>query len=296
MKWRQKLYLLSAVLFPFISLLSQTKQNVEPVIINKIEDARYIAVSPGGIIYVFEKKRNAILKYSPTGESLATVSGFGLSKNSFAEPTDMCSPNDLDLFLSDFSNHQIIQYDQSLSVTAIWRASYQYSSRDNLYRYPKSIDVDNLGKLYLIDADNKRIMKISSSQKVERMFGGFDAGKGRLQNPKRIRINNKGNIFVHDSDRIIVYDQLGNYISTIANDSIKSMQSFCNFENDLIVMDSCKIVRMRNDGLILSTIRISTVEGLNDLNKPLDITYRNKMLYFLSPNKVIGLPINSLFK
>jgi hypothetical protein len=296
MRWGQIFFFLFAWLFSLRLLLSQTEPVVELLIINKLEDARFITVSPGGITYVFEKARNAILKYSPAGESLAIVSGFGLSKNNFTEPTDICSPNDLDLFLSDYSNHRIIQYDRSLNVNAIWQSDDQLVSMNNLFRYPKSIDVDHFGKLYLIDGENKRVVKITSSQKLERTFGGFDAGKGRLLNPKRIRVSNNGSVFVQDNDRILIYDQYGNYASTISNDSINHIQSFCVFNTDLIIMDSCKVVRITVDGMIESIKRLKTIDWLNDLNKPVDIAFQNKKLYFLSPNKLIGLPINIIFK
>ncbi|MBI5019827.1 MAG: NHL repeat-containing protein [Ignavibacteriales bacterium] len=296
MKRRRILFLLFVLVFSTISILCQNTPTSDRVFIKQLHDARFITISPGGIIYVYEKSRNAILKYSSAGESLATLSGFALSKNSFAEPTDICSPSDLDLFLSDYTNHRIIQYDRSLNVTAIWQSDNQYSSMNNIFRYPKSIDIDHLGKLYLIDGENNRIVKIGHSQKVERTFGGFDAGKGRLLNPKRIRVNNIGNIFVQDNNRIIVFDQLGNYISTIADDSVKSMISFCMYDNEIIVIDSCKLVKMRKEGVITSVKRLETIEDLKDYDEPVDIKYQNKILYLLSRKELIGIPVDILFK
>jgi len=55
------------------------------------------------------------------------------------------------------------------------------SARDNdnadvPFGYPADVALSRQGELYVIDGDNKRILKVKGASTVEKSFGGFDAG------------------------------------------------------------------------------------------------------------------------
>ena len=55
--------------------------------------------------------------------------------------------------------------------------------------YPVSCATSNQGDLYFIDSENKRIMKFDIFGNFILNFGGFDAGKYQLSNPKQLAIS-----------------------------------------------------------------------------------------------------------
>ncbi|MBI5476052.1 MAG: hypothetical protein HY964_04870 [Ignavibacteriales bacterium] len=271
-------------------------QNSTYNILRQFKQAKLFYVTKGGIIYVYDKSGQSLIKLSSSGDSLLSIGGFGWNKNSFEEPSDLYSPDDLSLYLADYSNSRIIQYDRNLSVEVEWQLNSSEPYAGKLFRHPKSISLDNFGKLYVIDDDNKKIVKINRSQKLEKSFGGFDAGKGRLTDPKKIRISDSSEIFVQDGNNIIVYDLFGNYIRKIYDGLFKKLKTFCLAGNNLITVDSLGISKINNRGVMQATADIKSFDDRFNFQTIQDVNYQNNRLFILTEKYLFTIKDSELFE
>lgn len=296
MLWRiLHLFLVLKISFGQISP-AQTGGIAQPLIIDSLKGATRVAISPEGEFYLYEKGTNALRKYSSQGESLATVSGFNLSVNSFHEISDLSAPTGLELFVSDHGNNRVIQYDRKLNVSSVWKTDDVDLNRSASFRYPRSLDMDLFGNLYLLDGEKYQVIKLKPSRKVERIFGGFDAGSGRLNNPTKMRVGKNNNIIVLDGSRIVVFDQLGNLVSVFRNDSLKEIDSFCLVDGDILSVSGAELNRIRGYAAVSERVNIGDLGWFKKGGKVADIAYQNKMIYFIFPDRLARLPIVSIFK
>jgi hypothetical protein len=73
---------------------------------------------------------------------------------------------------------------------------------------------------------------------VERAFGGFDAGKGRLQNPSRLEIGPKDHVYVQDGPRVLVFDNFGNFLHELAEGVFSKPFSLFADNEGVVVLDA----------------------------------------------------------
>ncbi len=79
--------------------------------------------------------------------------------------------------------------------------------------FPLSFAVGPLGEQFLIDRNDKRVVKINGSGEVELRFGGPDYGPGALYAPVDIQVDGENFVFVSDTttQQLQVYDLYGVY-------------------------------------------------------------------------------------
>ena len=81
---------------------------------------------------------------------------------------------------------------------------------------PKSMEIDSHGNIYVVDRDNYRIQKFSSSGAYITKWGGVEgSGDGEFDSPRGIGIDSSDNVYVVDPGRDDVqkFDSSGNFIS-----------------------------------------------------------------------------------
>jgi DNA-binding beta-propeller fold protein YncE len=246
---------------------------------------RGIAVAPSGLIYVVDTGDNMVKVYSPLGDSLNEIGGSGWGQLEFDQPYDIAVGAGLNFYVADYGNHRIQRFDKDLNYisTLYTRDSDDPSQR---FGYPTSVAVSRLGDLFLLDNENLRVVKVNTFSTIERTFGGIEAGKGRLENPRKIRLTNEDLVCVLDGRRILVFDYFGNYIRTIGEGVLKDPRGMT-VENDTVyVTDGLDIELMNPDGKFLG---ILAPIGVGEHRSPEvfeDIAVRGDRLYLLSDSDV----------
>jgi hypothetical protein len=131
------------------------------------------------------------------------------------------------IFVADSNNHRIRKISPAGVVTTIAGSSSGFADgigNDAQFYYPEGIAVDNLGNIFVADAGNNRIRKITSTGFVTTLAGngtfGFADGNGTLAKfwtPSGIAIDSNGAIIVAEkqNNRIRKVLQNGD-VSTIA--------------------------------------------------------------------------------
>lgn len=181
--------------------------------IGDFDDASSFFITANGNVYVTDSDKNEIILLDTLGNEIKTIGGYGWDENSFDDPTDVFA-DPLTVYVSDLNNHSIKRFDKNLNyISSLYKKESAYSEEQ--FGYPLSCATSNLGDLYFLDSENKRIMKFDVFGNFITSFGGIDAGKYQLKNPKQLAISSGNNIYIIDGTKIIVFDHFGNGINII---------------------------------------------------------------------------------
>ncbi|MBI3193545.1 MAG: NHL repeat-containing protein [Ignavibacteriae bacterium] len=219
-------------------ILSQKSSNKENLFDRTFQEAVALTIDPSGNIYVLDRGTSEVYKFSSQGNLLQKIGGHGWSVESFDKPSDVFTSNGLDIYVADYGNHRVQRFDRNLNYISSLSLRDE-ENQTKRFGYPKSIAVDRFGALYIVDGENIRIIKLKGDE-VERTFGGIDAGKGRLQNPQKIRITSDDKVYVLDGNSIVVFDIFGNYVQSYPERMFAHHQAIGLSDENLVVVDSCR--------------------------------------------------------
>jgi len=234
-----------SILTLFIQLIllfapAQGTQSAVAQVVPAISGTR-LSVDVNGNLYVVNAETNILRLYSPAFVPRREVGGQGWGDNQFDHPTGVWARNGIDVFVADYGNHRIQRFDRSLNFVA------SFSTRDNdnpdqRFGYPTDVAVSPLGDLFLCDGENSRILKVDRFSQVERTFGGFDAGKGRIENPATVQVGPRDQILVVDGARIVVFDYFGNYTGMLGEGLWGAPLCLYADESVVAVVDSARLI------------------------------------------------------
>jgi len=86
---------------------------------------------------------------------------------------------------------------------------------DGQFYYPRGIAVDSAGFVYVVDSNNNRIQKFSSSGVFLGKWGESGSGDGQFSNPGGVAVDSSGNVYVADTfnNRIQKFSSTGTFIA-----------------------------------------------------------------------------------
>ncbi|NPV11470.1 MAG: hypothetical protein HPY57_06745 [Ignavibacteria bacterium] len=190
------------------TLLSQTV-SIERFIPLKINVNDFSINENKNFIILISNETNEVIKINLDGEIQKIIGGFGWSESQFDYPSSITSTA-IEIYVADFNNHRIQRFDHNLNFIS------SLSSSDNIkFEYPISITLSSKGDLYILDSKNKKVLKINSFKKLERVFGNYESGNVILAEPKLIKLDSSQRIYVLDKDQILVFDEFGSFIKKI---------------------------------------------------------------------------------
>lgn len=173
-----------------------------------------ITIDSSGNLYVADENNNAIRKITPAGlvstfagGSRGSADGTG-SAASFGVPQGITIDNNGTLYVADTYNNAIRKITSAGVVSTI--AGGSSGSADGIgtaasFKYPEAITIDSSGNLYVADANNNAIRKITPAGVVNTVAGGSYGsadGTGKAASfkyPGGITIDSSGNLYVADT-------------------------------------------------------------------------------------------------
>jgi len=204
------------VLFLAISSLTVAQSFEYSESIGNFNRASSFYITANGLIYVSDSGSDEIILLDTLGNQMNTFGGYGWDENSFDDPADVFA-DPLSIYVADNNNHKIKRFDKNLNfISSLYRRESEFLQEQ--FGYPLSCATSNQGDLYFIDSENKRIMKFDIFGNFILNFGGFDAGKYQLTNPKQLAISSWNYIFVIDGSDIVIFDNFGNGTNRISID------------------------------------------------------------------------------
>jgi hypothetical protein len=215
-------------------------------------------VDIAGNLYVLDSDRNTLLLYDKSGVVQQAVGGSGWLDGQFDRPSAVWARNGIDVFVADYGNHRIERFDRSLSFVSSL-STRESSNPDERFGYPTDIALSRMGELFICDSENGRIVKVDRANRVERTFGGFGAGRGRLNAPTRIEVGPKDAVYVLDGDRIAVFDAFGNFQHDLLPGILKHAAAMYGDQDRLVVMESDTIYCFDRDERPSGTIMLAGI-------------------------------------
>jgi hypothetical protein len=249
--------------------------------IGTFTSAKSFSINSAGFIFISDSTLNEIIKLDTLGNIVKTIGGYGWNDYSFDNPTDIFA-NTLNVYVSDKNNNRIQIFDKDLNFISQFSTQNSTDTR-YIFAYPTCSAVTTQGDLFILDSDNKRILKFNSRNEFQTEIGGFDAGEYSLSNPLNFTISSSGKLLVVDPPSIIMFDQFGNGLrkiklplSPININSVFQIISVNN-KNQVSLFTSSELETGNINPVILSP-------GNED--EILDSFVFNKKLYILTKNSI----------
>lgn len=254
---------------------------IENTQIGNFTNAASIAINPSGFIYVTDSQTNEIYKIDTLGTLIKTTGGYGWSEGSFDNPIDIYA-NVLNVYIADKNNHRIELYDKDLNFLS--QFSTQNSTESNYsFNYPTGITVSNQGDLYILDSDNKRVLKFNLRGEFLNSVGSIDAGRYQLSNPIKLCLDSFSNLVVLEPNLLTVFDQFGNGLFRM-NISIPAINMNSYF-GTLVLVDNSNVMMIHTDESSNQLVTADAVK-LNLDEDIVDAALFNSKLYILTKSSI----------
>jgi hypothetical protein len=210
---------------PFISFAQNTSFLNE---IGHFQKAHAFSLNDTGSLFVLDKGTNEVIKLDSAGNVIKKIGGTGWDDYSFDNPVDICVTM-LRIYVTDRNNSRIQVYDKDLNFLFSLDPK-NFSSETGAFRYPVSAHASSYGDLYVVDSDNKQIIKFMPNWDYSNKFGNNESGKYSIADPIKLALDKSSNLFLLDGNKILVYDQFGNGIlSYNLTDKPKNLSILNNF-------------------------------------------------------------------
>lgn len=195
----------------------------------RFNQPRAVATDNDGNLYVADMRNHVIRKVSSNG-IVNTVAGNGTAGTAgaggpataaqLAQPTGMTIDNDGNIYIADYNASVIKKVTTSGIMTIFAGNGTEGFSGDGgpaaqakLYR-PTAVAVDKEGNLYISDASNKVIRKVTKAGVITTVAGvpgragyagdGGPATKALLTQPAGIAVDYSGNIYIADPSNSVI--------------------------------------------------------------------------------------------
>ncbi len=193
-----------------------------------VEDHRFghfvsaaaISTDPFGNVYVTDAGAHTVSKFDSTGRPLRTVGGQGWGADQFDHPGGIDARLGVSIYMADTWNHRIVHFDRDLNTVATFSTR---SDPDQSLTFGLPMDVTNSrsGTFAIVDGENHRIALGVSFTRIASVFGGNDAGAGRLEAPLAIAAGADDRLYVLEQNRVVEYDAFGNFHRAFGMDEVR---------------------------------------------------------------------------
>lgn len=275
-----KKLILILLVFSF-SASAQKFENISSI--GNFSAASSFYITANGYIYVCDEGKDELIMLDTLGNLYKTFGGYGWSDDSFDDPADVFA-DPLTIYVADKNNHSIKRLDKNLNFLSSFTKKESNISEEQ-FGYPSSVATSNQGDLYLIDGENKRVIKFDIFGNFIQNFGGIDAGAYQLSDPSKLAISSANNIYVIDDKNIVVFDNFGNGISRLEFDNrLKSIRILF---DALIVTDISNNVFYSNLRSIDGKIHSIEIDHNFEKQKIVSALVLNGKLYLLSEKNIL---------
>jgi len=196
-----------------------------------------VDVDINGGILVISTDRNLLRLFTLDLTLQKEVGGAGWGNDQFDKPRGIWARNGIDVFVADYGNHRIQRFDRGLNYISTF-SSRESANPDTWFGYPRDVAVSRLGDLFICDGENARVVKVNRFSEVERSFGGFDAGAGRLFHPSELEVGPEDRVYVLDKARVMVFDNFGNFVHELLPGLFWAPQTLFADNDGLVIVDA----------------------------------------------------------
>src|SRR3989304_4838241 len=179
----------------------------------KFQKASSFYLNSAGFLFITDSGNDKLYKYDTLGTYVIETGGYGWKEAAFDNPIDVFA-TPLNIYVADKNNHRIERFDKDLNFIS-QLSTRESENRDEQFGYPLGCATSTQGDLFILDSENKRVLKFDLFGNFIQNFGGIDAGSFSLNNPAHLAVSASDKIFVIDRSNIIVFDNYGNGLTKI---------------------------------------------------------------------------------
>jgi hypothetical protein len=247
-----------------------------------------VEVDVHGSVYVLDRAKSTVCRLDHDFVRQSEIGGPGWQDGRFDNPSGIWARNGIDVFVADYGNHRIQRFDRNLSFVSAFSAR-ESSNPDERFGYPMDVALSRLGDLFICDGENSRIVKLDRFDRIERAFGGFDAGRGRLHAPTNLEIGPKDHLYVLDGNRVLVYDSFGNYLREITEGMNHGDVLIFADDKGLVMLAAGMLYWFDEEVKVRSSIPLDSLGG-TAISPPKSLAFSQGWLYLLTDDGVRAVP------
>ena len=270
-----------AIVFILIQSLASPQTYIYQGSIGTFNNASSMHINASGFLFITDSGNDDLYKMDTLGRVMKSAGGHGWAEATFDNPVDIFATA-LSIYVADKNNHRIQRFDKDLNpISSLYtRDNDDPNSR---FGYPLSCVIVPQGDLFILDSENKRILKFDLFGNFIQNFGGYDYGKYALNNPIAMAGDFNNFIYVADGKTIFIYDQFGNGIGEIkGTDDFVSINII--FDNMTInSKDKIYYYDLKQRTGVLENIKIDTDNNKEEIKSSLIF---NKKLYVLTSKEI----------
>jgi len=216
-----------------------------------------------GEIYTIDQLNNGIYLLNKNGDIINSVGGFGWTKGLFDKPTNISSPDGLNIYISDYNNQRIALYDRQLNFISVFP---KVESREEQF-YPLDVAVSDFEKIFILDDENKEILSFSQEGELINKIGGIDYGAYALNDPLEMIILNNNEIAVLEKNRLLIYSIYGKPLDILQLPDHVEAESFCAQQDLFVIVNNSKLYfynRSTQSGYNVELSSVPPVKKISD--------------------------------
>lgn len=203
--------------------------NSEPLSYTGFSHPAGISADPSGAIYATDLYSDSVWKFSPDGTMITHWGSEGGGNGQFIIPGAVATGSDRFVHVADINNNRIQKFSSDGSYVSAWKFpvhDYLQCSRKPLIDpldqcwdtgiHAGGIAPDPEGNLFVIDAWNMSVLKISPEGKILAMWGSKGSEPGQFDKPHDIAVDPEGNVLVTDGNngRVQKFSPAGKFLAS----------------------------------------------------------------------------------
>jgi len=172
-----------------------------------------------GNVYVSDRDRNDIQKFTPNGTFLMKWGSEGNNAGQFNVPYSIeVDPFD-NIYVVDRGNDRIQKFDENGKFVKQWDRPENINGTDQEFASPEDIIINQkTGVIYITDTGNERVLKLDRNFSYILQWGSDDgqtsSERGKFDHPHGIDVDSKGDVYVNELEnpRIQKFDENGKFV------------------------------------------------------------------------------------
>jgi len=172
-----------------------------------------------GNVYVSDRDRNDIQKFTPNGTFLMKWGSEGNNAGQFNVPYSIeVDPFD-NIYVVDRGNDRIQKFDENGKFVKQWDRPENINGTDQEFASPEDMLINQkTGVIYITDTGNERVVKLDRDFSYILQWGSVDgktsSERANFNHPHGIDVDSKGDVYVNELEnpRIQKFDENGKFV------------------------------------------------------------------------------------
>jgi len=281
-------YTLPFLAFFVVLASSLQSQYIVDYTIGDFEGAKRFSIDPVGNIFVSDTDANRVLKLNLRGDVLATFGGKGWQQNQLDHPLGIDARFGIEVYVADYGNNRVVQLDKYLNFIATFERGVGANPEEQ-FGYPRSVSVNRLGDLYVLDYENLRVLKVSTFSTIVDVFGNVESGEGQITEPRDLVVDKNDVVYVLEPNRVVAFDPFGTFIWTTRNDKLDNAISIAASDEILTVTTAQTVFLLDRKGRLQQLLTKADIAGMEKVPDFLQAVFFHDRLLILCSNYIIVL-------